>query len=264
LVGDGQGRVVGVADRFIAQLRDMFARMTELGLDRGDRDQLLDALVVQPMDPDRRDRLGLQWRLAFALEDEYRQSITESYPDEFRLDPSMLMVEASRSLDGLADDDLPDLLVVDDWQDVTLAGMGLLQGLNRAGCRLLLVGNPDQSVQSFRGSYPEFLATRLTTLAKPVPGDAAPLLAQDFACLGAATLTLKPRRMVVPKAVEEHTEGRQGSDSAAPGSYADLVAARVSLGIAGVEEDDTSLPARPGKLPAWPGAGPVAPLTDGD
>ena len=264
LVGDGQGRVVGVADRFIAQLRDMFARMTELGLDRGDRDQLLDALVVQPMDPDRRDRLGLQWRLAFALEDEYRQSITESYPDEFRLDPSMLMVEASRSLDGLADDDLPDLLVVDDWQDVTLAGMGLLQGLNRAGCRLLLVGNPDQSVQSFRGSYPEFLATRLTTLAKPVPGDAAPLLAQDFACLGAATLILKPRRMVVPKAVEEHTEGRQGSDSAAPGSYADLVAARVSLGIAGVEEDDTPLPARPGKLPAWPGAGPVAPLTDGD
>ena len=264
LVGDGQGRVVGVADRFIAQLRDMFARMTELGLDRGDRDQLLDALAVQPMDPDRRDRLGLQWRLAFALEDEYRQSITESYPDEFRLDPSMLMVEASRSLDGLADDDLPDLLVVDDWQDVTLAGMGLLQGLNRAGCRLLLVGNPDQSVQSFRGSYPEFLATRLTTLAKPVPGDAAPLLAQDFACLGAATLTLKPRRMVVPKAVEEHTEGRQGSDSAAPGSYADLVAARVSLGIAGVEEDDTPLPARPGKLPAWPGAGPVAPLTDGD
>ena len=264
LVGDGQGRVVGVADRFIAQLRDMFARMTELGLDRDDRDQLLDALAVQPMDPDRRDRLGLQWRLAFALEDEYRQSITESYPDEFRLDPSMLMVEASRSLDGLADDDLPDLLVVDDWQDVTLAGMGLLQGLNRAGCRLLLVGNPDQSVQSFRGSYPEFLATRLTTLAKPVPGDAAPLLAQDFACLGAATLILKPRRMVVPKAVEEHTEDRQGSDSADPGSYADLVAARVSLGIAGVEEDDTPLPARPGKLPAWPGAGPVAPLTDGD
>ena len=261
LVGDGQGRVVGVADRFIAQLRDMFARMTELGLDKGDRDQLLDALAVQPMDPDRRDRLGLQWRLAFALEDEYRQSISESYPDEFRLDPSMLMVEASRSLDGLADDDLPDLLVVDDWQDITLAGMGLLQGLNQAGCRLLLVGNPDQSVQSFRGSYPEFLATRLTALSKPMPGAAAPLLAQDFACLDAAEVTLKPRRMVVPEAAAEHTESVQGSDSAAPGSYADLVAARVSLGIAGVEESDTPLPDRPGKLPAWPGAGPVAPLT---
>ena len=264
LVGDGQGRVVGVADRFIAQLRDMFARMTELGLDRGDRDQLLDALAVQPMDPDRRDRLGLQWRLAFALEDEYRQSITESYPDEFRLDPSMLMVEASRSLGGLADGDLPDLLVVDDWQDITLAGMGLLQGLNQAGCRLLLVGNPDQSVQSFRGSYPEFLATRLKALSKPMPGAAAPLLAQDFACLGAATVTLKPRRMVVPEAAAEHAESLQDSDPAAPGSYADLVAARVSLGIAGVEENDTPLPDRPGKLPAWPGAGPVAPLTAGD
>ena len=264
LVGDGQGRVVGVADRFIAQLRDMFARMTELGLDKGDRDQLLDALAVQPMDPDRRDRLGLQWRLAFALEDEYRQSISESYPDEFRLDPSMLMVEASRSLDGLADDDLPDLLVVDDWQDITLAGMGLLQGLNQAGCRLLLVGNPDQSVQSFRGSYPEFLATRLTALSKPMQGASAPLLARDFACLGAAMVTLKPRRMVIPKADAEHAEDGRGSDSAAPGSYADLVAARVSLGIAGVEENDTPLPARPGKLPAWPGAGPVAPLTEGD
>ena len=261
LIGDGEGRVVGVADRFIAQLRDMFARMTELGLDKGDRDQLLDALAVQPMDPDRRDRLGLQWRLAFALEDEYRKSITESYPDEFRLDPSMLMVEASRSLGELADDDLPDLLVVDDWQDITLAGMGLLQGLNQAGCRLLLVGNPDQSVQSFRGSYPEFLATRLTALSKPMPGAAAPLLAQDFACLDAAEVTLKLRRMVVPEAAAEHTENVQDPDSAAPGSYADLVAARVSLGIAGVEESDTPLPDRPGKLPAWPGAGPVAPLT---
>ena len=257
LVGDGQGRVVGVADRFIAQLRDMFARMTELGLDSGDRDQLLDALAVQPMDPDRRDRLGLQWRLAFALEDEYRQSITKSYPDEFRLDPSMLMAEASRSLDGLAGEDLPDLLVVDDWQDITLAGMGLLQGLNQAGCRLLLVGNPDQSVQSFRGSYPEFLSNRLTAQSKPMPGAAAPLLAPDFACLGAAAVTLKSRRMVVPEADQDHAESDQGS-------YADLVAARVSLGIAGIEDNDTPLPDRPGKLPAWPGAGPVAPLAAGD
>ena len=257
LVGDSQGRVVGVADRFIAQLRDMFARMTELGLDRGDRDQLLDALAVQPMDPDRRDRLGLQWRLAFALEDEYRQSIAKSYPDEFRLDSSMLMIEASRNLGGLAGDDLPDLLVVDDWQDITLAGMGLLQGLNQAGCRLLLVGNPDQSVQSFRGSYPEFLSNRLTALSKSMPGAAAPLLAPDFACLDAATVTLKSRRMVVPEADQDHAESGQGS-------YADLVAARVSLGIAGIEDNDTPLPDRPGKLPAWPGAGPVAPLTAGD
>ena len=257
LVGDSQGRVVGVADRFIAQLRDMFARMTELGLDRGDRDQLLDALAVQPIDPDRRDRLGLQWRLAFALEDEYRQSITKSYPDEFRLDSSMLMIEASRNLGGLSGDDLPDLLVVDDWQDITLAGMGLLQGLNQAGCRLLLVGNPDQSVQSFRGSYPEFLSNRLTALSKSMPGAAAPLLAPDFACLGAAAVTLKSRRMVVPEADRDHAESDQGS-------YADLVAARVSLGIAGIEDNDIPLPDRPGKLPAWPGAGPVAPLTAGD
>lgn len=296
LVTQSDGQAEGVSNRFIAQLRDMFARMTELGVTSGDRDQLLSALNAQSIDLDRKERLGLQWRLAFALNDEYLKCIDRTYPDEFRLDPSQLMVRAAEEAGRVAGLALPRFLVVDDWQDVTLAGMGFLQTLNRSGCRLLLVGNCDQSVQSFRGSYPEFLAARLTCLSAQTHGDAVPMLADDFACLNARRMVLKPRRIVAPR-MDGRKDGQAGGsgpdrslaasirqpgdDSAVdadtyqnpsmhssdkekhdgPGSYADLVAARISLGIASLEEDDRALPDRPGKLPAWPGAGPVAPLT---
>lgn len=296
LITQSDGQVEGVSNRFIAQLRDMFARMTELGVASGDRDQLLSALDAQPIDLDRKERLGLQWRLAFALNDEYLKCIDRTYPDEFRLDPSQLMVRAAQGVERVAGLALPRFLVVDDWQDVTLAGMGFLQTLNRAGCRLLMVGDCDQSVQSFRGSYPEFLAARLTCLSAQTHGDAVPMLADDFACLNARRMVLKPRRIVAPRmdgreggkaggsgpdrslaasfcqpggntAVDTDTcqnppmNPLEGGRHDGPGSYADLVAARISLGIASLEEDDRALPDRPGKLPAWPGAGPVAPLT---
>ena len=253
LVTRSDGQVEGVSDRFIAQLRDMFARMTELGVTPQDRDRLFSALDTQAIDLDQKERLGLQWRLAFALNDEYLACIDRTYPDEFRLDPSLLMVRARDGIGKVEGLTLPRLLVVDDWQDVTLAGMGFLQALNRAGCSLLLVGNCDQAVQSFRGSYPEFLATRLTGLTAPNQGEALPILAEDFACLNARQVVLPQRQIVAPSAA-----GQPLQDG--PGSYADLVAARISLGIASLEEENVALPSRPGKLPAWPGAGPVAPL----
>lgn len=43
---------------------------------------------------------------------------------------------------------LPRLLVVDDVQDTTLAGMRFLEELGNAGVKLVLVGNPDESVQT--------------------------------------------------------------------------------------------------------------------
>lgn len=272
LVTRSDGQIEGVSDRFIAQLRDMFARMIELGVTPKDRDQLLAALADQSIDLYQRERLGLQWRLAFALNDEYLRCIDRIYPDEFRLDPSLLMARATERIGGVEGLSLPKFLVVDDWQDITLAGMGFIQALNKAGCRLLLIGNCDQSVQSFRGSYPEFLATRLTGLSVHSQGRSAPMLADDFACLNAGQVVLQPRRIVIPKGDNSDSNGggNSGSDQVTvpsdqesaglPGSYADLVAARISLGIASLEEEDTALPDRPGKLPAWSGAGPVAPL----
>ncbi|MEK0306975.1 PD-(D/E)XK nuclease family protein [Bifidobacterium favimelis] len=246
LPGDDGGHV---DDRFIGQLRDMFARMTELGVADGDEDRVLDALSWQSVDRDERERLGLQWRLAFALRKEYGGRIVSAYPGEYRLDPSMLMVEGGRAVGQV--DDIPSLLVLDDWQDVTLAGMGFLQALNRAGCRLVLVGNCDESVQSFRGSYPEYLSNRVTRDRVEDQGDAAPFLADDFGCLGGVQVTLAARPIV-----GRPIGGRRLAEG--PASYADLAVARISLGIHSEEEGETGVPARPGKMPAWKGALPIA------
>ncbi|RFT40382.1 hypothetical protein CG397_00310, partial [Gardnerella vaginalis] len=52
---------------------------------------------------------------------------------------------------------LPRLLVVDDFHDVTLAGLAFLESLSSLGVRIVLTANPDESVQSFRGSYPDYV-----------------------------------------------------------------------------------------------------------
>ena len=114
--------------------------------------------------------MRVQWQLAFRLRGEYAQAVSQRFPDEFRLDSSYLLREATQALAqrsaAMAGDGLPQLLVVDDVQDVTLAGMALLQALNRRGVLLVLVGCNDEAVQVFRGSYPEFLMLR--ALKKPV------------------------------------------------------------------------------------------------
>ncbi|RBP98957.1 hypothetical protein CRD59_06360 [Bifidobacterium xylocopae] len=281
-----------VDDDFIAQLRDTMARMTELGLDPLDQDPVLDALARQGLDLDARDRLNLQWRLAFALWREYLEAVDKGYPGEYRLDPSKLMVAGRQAVEEGLDLDLPRLLVVDDWQDLTMAGMGFVQALEGRGVRLLLVGNPDESVQAFRGSYPEFLSVRMGRVAPDGPVDGAigeaalaeALLPPDLGCLGAVCLTLPYRPITQPSAPaggeddtnvageggDKASAGAQESPDAAPtaadatsspyASYADLLAARVSLSIRSEEHDDRAVRDRPGKMPDHPGAMPIAPL----
>ena len=47
--------------------------------------------------------------------------------------------------------------MVDDFHDVTLAGLAFLESLSSLGVRIVLTANPDESVQSFRGSYPDYV-----------------------------------------------------------------------------------------------------------
>ncbi|BDR53410.1 hypothetical protein KIM372_13170 [Bombiscardovia nodaiensis] len=287
-----EGLADHIDDDFIAQLRDMLARMTELGLDPLDQDPVLDALAAQDLDLDARDRLSIQWRLAFALWGEYLQEVGAAYPGENRLDPSMLLVVARQALAQQPKIDLPRLLVVDDWQDLTMAGMSLLQTLQAQGTRLVLVGNSDESVQAFRGSYPEFLAARVGQsgpVAEPsfqgTSPALPPLLPQDLGCLGAVCMSL-PYRPIVTAAehsqqedaavVGDQSEAQQqaakpvDATGAAerpepgkpdePASYADLLAARVSLSILNEEGDSQALFDRPGKMPHWAGTMPIVPL----
>ncbi|MBM6706721.1 PD-(D/E)XK nuclease family protein [Bifidobacterium pullorum subsp. saeculare] len=218
----------GVSSAFIDQLRDMLARINELGASFSGEERLIGLLHDSARQT---ERLELQWRLAFALRHEYVSAIERDYPGEYRLDASRLLVEAASVLTPAADigdgvrATLPELMVVDDFQDTTLAGLRFLEALQAVGVRLVLVGNPDEAVQTFRGSYPEYLFQQ----------------AQRGA--------LRADPLSLPSQIR-HT-------------YGETVAARVSLSIPSTEDDTVPLPARPGKMPPCDGALPIAPLPEG-
>lgn len=264
---------------FVAQLRDTLARINELGLEFDDEQEVIDALQTTMLPEQERSSLEIQWRLAFSLWREYAEHIESTYPDEARLDSSRLLVEAAqavRSNPQLLR--IPKLLVVDDWQDVTLAGMSLLQALSESalsesapsesvhkhGCSLILVGNSDEAVQVFRGSYPEYLDLRITTGL--TSQQHAEVLNMDNAQRAHAHLFdnacqlghLNAKRILLPARplLDAANVTEQQSHS-----YLDLVAARVSLSIPSEEQENTALPRRPGKLPQWEGSLPIRKLS---
>lgn len=220
----------GLSGAFVQQLRDMLARMNELGVSMSGENDALHALDVDRHPTARTMRLKVQWRLAFALRREYAAAIESTYAPECRLDSSLLLVEGMAAVDRLNDEALPRCVVVDDFQDVTLAGLAFLRALHRHGCHLVLVGNPDESVQAFRGSYPEYLFSQVRGW----------------------------------DGVEQRTLTRDRSSAPQAPSYLDLVASRVSLSIASVQDDDLPIVRRPGKLPAYRGSFPIAALDDAD
>ncbi len=112
---------------------------------------------------------------------------------------------------------VPSVLVVDDFHDATLAGLRFLEALAAAGVRLVLVGNPDEAVQTFRGSYPEYL----------------------MGCAVRGPLHAALHRIPVSDTP---------ADAAAP-TYRDLLASRIPPSIPSPEPDDTPMPQRPGSCP---------------
>lgn len=229
--GDGTSAVLfarGVSGAFVAQLRDILARLDELGVEDDDEKRLLGDI------PADHARLGMQWRLAFALRDEYRRAVEREYPDEYRLDAARLLVEGAAVLrDGEMtvngeSHGLPAALVVDDFQDTTLAGLRFLEALAAKGVRLVLVGNPDESVQSFRGAHPEYLF--------------------EQARMGAL------RARLTRLGVEEETGGGVAPD------YRSALISRISLSIPSMRPDPLPLPQRPGKSPRYEGTLPISAL----
>ena len=216
----------GISDAFISQLRDMLARLDELGVGVHEEPRLLDAVTEDA-------RLSVQWRLAFALRREYIAAQSAAYPGQYRLDASYLLVAGARVVHEAfaadhADDSgrpmrmealgLPRLLVVDDVQDTTLAGMRFLEELGNAGVKLVLVGNPDESVQTFRGSYPEYLMRRAVE----------------------GRLKAKEEQLVGGSAVADQSHM----------TMADVIASRISLSIPSPEDEPLPPAERPGKLTA--------------
>lgn len=233
-------------DAFASQLRDMLARMNEIGAKPELENMLIARAASRNGELDaRRERLRTQWRLAFALREEYNAAIRAAYSGEYRLDASQLMIDATEAVSDIRDADIPNMLIVDDFQDATLAGFALLEALHNRGTRLLLVGNPDEAVQTFRGSYPEYLFNE----AQSRMGARLERIENLYAACendGAQTIRNASNRQNV------HDD------------YRTLVATRVSLSIASTEPTDVPLPERPGKMRNIPGAMPIEALPSGN
>ena len=233
-------------DAFANQLRDMLARMNEIGAKPELENMLIARAASRNGELDaRRERLRTQWRLAFALREEYNAAIRAAYSGEYRLDASQLMIDATEAVSDIRDADIPNMLIVDDFQDATLAGFALLEALHNRGTRLLLVGNPDEAVQTFRGSYPEYLFNE----AQSRMGARLERIENLYAACendGAQTIRNASNRQSV------HDD------------YRTLVATRVSLSIASTEPTDVPLPERPGKMRNIPGAMPIEALPSGN
>lgn len=233
-------------DAFANQLRDMLARMNEIGAKPELENMLIARAASRNGELDaRRERLRTQWRLAFALREEYNAAIRAAYSGEYRLDASQLMIDATEAVSDIRDANIPNMLIVDDFQDATLAGFALLEALHNRGTRLLLVGNPDEAVQTFRGSYPEYLFNE----AQSRMGARLERIENLYAACendGAQTIRNASNRQNV------HDD------------YRTLVATRVSLSIASTEPTDVPLPERPGKMRNIPGAMPIEALPSGN
>lgn len=247
-----------LSQEFVAQLRDMLARINEVGAEQDDLGRILQRLDEQQTPVETKVRMRVQWQLAFRLRDEYAQAVSQRFPDEFRLDSSYLLREATQALAQqtaiTAGGDLPRLLVVDDVQDVTLAGTAFLQALNRRGVLLVLVGCNDEAVQVFRGSYPEFLMLR--ALKQPLASGQVADASADGAEEGLADSNLGRFHAA---AVE--LEPRLDENDA---TYKDVLASRVSLAIGSDEEGLGAGADRPGKLPNVRGALALKPLAPDD
>ena len=233
-------------DAFANQLRDMLARMNEIGA----KPELENMLIARAASRNggldaRRERLRTQWRLAFALREEYNAAIRAAYSGEYRLDASQLMIDATEAVPDIRDADIPNMLIVDDFQDTTLAGFALLEALHNRGTRLLLVGNPDEAVQTFRGSYPEYLFNEAQTR------------------MGARLERVENLHAACEKD-RAHTMRNASNRQNVHDDYRTLVAIRVSLSIASTEPTDVPLPERPGKMRNIPGAMPIEALPSGN
>nr|WP_144722491.1 UrvD/REP family ATP-dependent DNA helicase [Cellulosimicrobium sp. TH-20] len=133
------------------ELRDLLMRAAERGLTPAD----LAALG------ERYDRP--EWSLGAQLFAEYLDvtALRTGTPDAgSRFDPAIVVDEAAEALHAW-DDEVPDaarprwdLVVVDDYQEATVATARLLHVLHDDGARLVLLGDPDAAVQTFRGASP--------------------------------------------------------------------------------------------------------------
>jgi superfamily I DNA/RNA helicase/RecB family exonuclease len=133
---------------FRTELRDLLMRAVERGLDAGG----LAALGVAHERP--------EWVAAAQVLAEYDQVTALSRAGAY--DPASILGAAADLLESDPETDqrlasVLRLIVVDDAQELTPAAARLLRVITRADIDLVLIGDPDVAVQTFRGADPAIL-----------------------------------------------------------------------------------------------------------
>lgn len=256
-----------INNAFMHQLRDMLARLDELGIsDFESENSVLRALSDEQSYANNSDILQTsvlikrrltQWRLAFALRAEYRKIIADTYKSSFRLDASQLLVEGAKSARELGEhglvnsSEIPALLVVDDYQDITLAGLSFIETLSKIGTRLVLLANPDESVQSFRGAYPDYAISAAL--------DELNAAEQTLEYTGFADSCENSSDDSADFSKNYSADPTFANYTQAP-SMRELLASRVSLSLTSQYKTDVALPNRPWKMPKFVGSLPIEPI----
>lgn len=226
-------------DDFAASLRSIFARMNELGV-RHDLKERIGRVAGNGINL----RLKEAWSVAFELRREYALAMKDLNASRgtFNVDSSYLYGQTQRSLARIREEGrlpsigraLPRLVVVDDYQETTLAGAAFLGQLQDCGVNLVLITCPDEAVQTFRGSFPEFLSVRLPQS----PGESSPALGQGF--ISGRLGRFGAQEVILPQPTCDQGAGSQPGDLS--------LASRISLSIASSQERDAGIGSRPWKF----------------
>jgi superfamily I DNA/RNA helicase/RecB family exonuclease len=219
------------------ELRDLLMRAAERGLGPADLAEL------------GRRHGREEWVMAAHLYEEYLDVTTlrVGTPDAgARYDPAAVVDEAAQALQAW-EDEVPgvprpawDLVVVDDYQEATVATARLLHVLHDAGARLVLLADPDSAVQGFRGATPG-LVGRAAAPARP---GAVGAFGADVVVLGTSwrqpadlrevTRTVTTRIATVSGALHRGAQPRPADDARSDGgSGAPAAGEAAGAGVAG-------------------------------
>jgi len=161
-----EGRIGGRATR-LDWGADLPDEATVLPAFREELRNLLMRAAEADLDPRGLHALGVaagrkEWVAAARLYDEYEGVMAlRSTPSDqgARYDPATIVARAADALASWEDEvggEPPawDLVIVDDYQDATVATTALLRQMSARGSLLVLIGNADESVQGYRGAVP--------------------------------------------------------------------------------------------------------------
>lgn len=143
---DDLGAEVRGIRAFRDELRELFARCTERGVDA----DALDALGRSAAEP--------AWIAAASFWREYLGAVEWSAEEAYDSTELLALATAAveRGVAGRVASRLR-LVVVDDLQDLGEAAVGLLAALAARGCAVVAFGDPDVAADTFRGGEPDLL-----------------------------------------------------------------------------------------------------------